>query len=72
MRALFEPLFGDPRECRAYEQFRRLTSNSALFGPREGRGEVATSDFVPLCWGCLRTQGLHTNSALLWDIVYLL
>ena len=24
-----------------------------LLGPREGRGEVATSDFVPLCWGTL-------------------
>ena len=27
-----------------------------LLGPREGRGEVATSDFVPLCMASLRTQ----------------
>ena len=27
-----------------------------LLGPREGKGETATSDFAPLCWGSPRMQ----------------
>ena len=39
---------GDPRECRG-DVALRLSSS-----PREGRGEVATSDFVPLCKAVLK------------------
>ena len=37
------PSVVDPRERRG--------DIALLLGPREGRGEAATSDFVPLCWG---------------------
>ena len=33
-------------------------------GPREGMGEVAFSDFVPLCWGFLRMQGSRSIPAV--------
>ena len=31
--------------------------------PREGRGDLATSDFVPFCWEPLTRQGLCSQSA---------
>ena len=46
-----------------------LHSHSALFwAPRECRGEVANSDFVPRTWrwGPLRMQGLRSDSSLFW------
>ena len=43
---------GDPRECRGDVA---LPPSS---GPREGRGEVATSDFVPLCRAVLKETDL--------------
>ena len=55
----FVPLVGNPRECRGYVAF------PPIFGPREGRGEAANSDFVPLL-GTLRMQGLCRISAHLW------
>ena len=37
----FVPFVGDPRERRGY------VAIPPTLGPREGRGDVATSDFVP-------------------------
>ena len=42
-----------------------LRGNSALFWAREGRGEVANSDFL-CALGVGRIQGLCRNSALFW------
>ena len=34
--------------------------------PREGMGDVATSDFVPFYWGPLTRQGLRSQSPHFW------
>ena len=41
------PLLGIPENAGATKHFR------ALLGPQESRGELATADFVSLCWGPL-------------------
>ena len=54
------PLLGIPDHAGVTRHFR------PLLAPQEGRREVATSDFVPLCCGSPRTQGLRRNSAHFW------
>ena len=55
-------LIGDPRECRG------SVAIPPSFGPLEGRGEVANSDFLHvLGFGDpSRMRGLRSNSALFW------
>ena len=42
---MFSPLLGTPKKARVVQEF------WPLLGPREGRGEAATSDFGPFVWG---------------------
>ena len=48
-------ILGDPGGRKYYVTlaFSGMPNKGEPLGPREGRGEVATSDFVPLCWGLL-------------------
>ena len=57
---ILSPCIGDPEKAGVMLPIR------PFFHPREGRGDLATSEFVPFYWGPPRRQGLGSQSAHFW------